>query len=107
MIHRLPVIGAFLATITVLGLALLALLSRLPPTLEEGNGLVMTVRMAKQAAPLVNPALMTVLILVLALAGLTVLFVLEFLKPKAQRKASQRRLRATEDVLRALDDATS
>jgi len=103
VIPRLPVLGAIIAGVTVLGLSLGALLTRVPPTLEQGNGLEMSVRTVQAAEPLIDPGFLTAIIVVLALAGLTVLFFVEFLKPKAARKASSRRLRAVEEVLSDID----
>lgn len=103
MIHRLPVIGAIFAGLIVLGLSLAAVVNRVPAYLEDGNTLRLTVRTVEENAPLIDPVLMTVIIVVLALAGLTVLFVVEYLTPRTARRASRGRLRAVEDMIGDLD----
>lgn len=108
MIHRLPVLGAIFAGLVVLAMSLAALFTRLPPPVEAGGFLDLTVRTASGArTELIDPGLATVLIVITALAGLTVLFAVEVLQPRAGRKtASARRVRAVEEMMDQLERDT-
>lgn len=89
MIHRLPLIGALFAGVIVLSLSVMALLSRRPPFVEDGHLLQLTLQTLQEQGELIDPTFLTVLIVVVALAGLTILFVVEFLTPRASRKAGR------------------
>lgn len=104
ILHRLPVVAAVIAGLTVIFLSTMAMFTRLPPSVEEGRFLELTVRSVAKSPDLIDPGMLSIIIIVVSMLGLTILFAVEYLRPQARRKtASTKRLRAVDEIMRALE----
>jgi hypothetical protein len=88
MRHHLPLIAAILAGVSVLVASLSAVLYRVPAYIGESPAPELVLRGVAAAPDSVGltAGFITALIVFLSLAGLAILFFIEVLNPKAQRR---------------------
>ena len=106
MRRSLPLIAAILAGASVLGAALFAVLYRVPAVLGSDPGLELVLQglTPEEDGLGLSPGFVTAVIVFMSLAGLTILFFIEVLNPKTQRRR-QTSTRGVTDLLDALQQS--
>ncbi|MFK7927591.1 MAG: hypothetical protein AB8H79_05355 [Myxococcota bacterium] len=104
MIGKLPLFGAILAGLAVLLICGFAMVDQMPPVLESGRAVAISVTNGVRPPDLIDANFATAIVVLGSLAGLTMLFFVFLAQPKTGRSfASRRRQASGELISRALD----